>query len=67
MNLGMRNRVAIVTGSSRGIRKAIARASRYKETSIVRKAWLTDILHVEQTIAYEVAFNIEYYIPDIVV
>ena len=25
---------------------------------------LTDILHVEQTLAYEVAFNIGYYIPD---
>jgi len=25
---------------------------------------LTDILHVEQTLAYEVAFNMGYYIPD---
>jgi len=28
---------------------------------------LTDILHVEQTIAYEVAFSIGYYIPDSVI
>jgi len=28
---------------------------------------LTDILHVEQTLAYEIAFNIGYYIPDSVI
>jgi len=28
---------------------------------------LTDILHVELTLAYEVAFNIGYYIPDSVI
>ena len=28
---------------------------------------LTDILHVERTLAYEVAFNIGYYIPDSVI
>ncbi|HDQ06440.1 MAG TPA: metal-dependent transcriptional regulator [Candidatus Bathyarchaeota archaeon] len=28
---------------------------------------LTEILHIEQTLAYEVAFNIGYYIPDSVI
>jgi DtxR family Mn-dependent transcriptional regulator len=28
---------------------------------------LTDILHVEQTLAYEVAFNIGYYIPNSII
>jgi DtxR family Mn-dependent transcriptional regulator len=40
--------------------------------SVIRKhllleKLLTDILHVEQTLAYEVAFNIGYYIPDSVI